>query len=286
MNRAGKIFFFGDSHIHAIQEALAVRERKGIVHRMEARRLFKAKQIKEPKESTPQTQSRLLAAFDWFRRGRRQSEFAIIGDITFRAARRAVRKLGPDDVFVSVIGGNQHAVFSTIQHPQRFDFVLPGEDEPAHASMHGAELIPFNTLYEFFRASLRDGDVQTIASLRMLTKARVVHLLTPPPKRDNSWIEQHHDTLFASEGIDRLGVSNPELRMKFWRLQNRALGELCAAVRVEVLGPPQEACDPDGFLIRDCYAGDATHANRHYGELVLKQLELATERDRSVGSGQ
>ena len=61
--------------------------------------------------------------------------------------------------------------------------------------------------------------------------------------------------------------------MKFWQLQNRAIEEICIELGLEVLGPPRGSLDPEGFLARPCYAGDATHANRRYGELVLEQLE-------------
>ena len=37
--------------------------------------------------------------------------------------------------------------------------------------------------------------------------------------------------------------------------------------------PPAAALDPEGFLARDYYANDATHANPPYGELVLREVE-------------
>ena len=259
----------GDSHIHAIKEALEARgPASAAPFRIEARRLFKIKEISAPGEATPQRRR------PWFfgRTRRDRQTRALVGDISAREALRILRSLGPDDVLVSVIGGNQHAVFSTIQHPQPFDFILSGENK-ADAPADGAEIIPFRTLYEYFRSSLRNNDGETVAELRRSTAARVVHLLTPPPKRENEWIEQHHDTFFAREGIAASGVSPPALRMKFWRLQNRAIEAICGELGVEVLGPPESACDPDGFLLRDYYAGDATHANARYGELVLQQLE-------------
>jgi hypothetical protein len=143
----------------------------------------------------------------------------------------------------------------------------PGEIQP------DVELIPFRPLYEYFSEALRLGDGQTIAALRNSTKAQIVHLLAPPPKRENDYIEEHHDTLFAAAGISSLGVSPPGLRMKFWQLQNRAIEEICVELGIETLAPPRDAADPDGFLKRTFYAGDATHANARYGELVLQQLE-------------
>ena len=261
----GRVFVLGDSHIHAIKDALEARAGDTAVP-IEARRLLKMKPVTEQ----PDKKLGILdSALKRFRRSPSAREVAVLGDISADEALGIVRSLGPNDVLVSVIGGNQHAVFSTIQHPQPFDFITPEGGPPAK----GAEMVPFRALYDYFRDSLRKGDGETIDTLRRSTTARMVHLLAPPPKRKNAWIEHYHDTFFASEGITRLGVSSPDLRIKFWRLQNRAIEEICADLGIEVMGPPPDGCDEDGFLARDCYAGDATHANVKYGELVLRQLE-------------
>ena len=258
----------GDSHIHAIKEAIAARSSDDVHPSIEAMRLVK---MKDALQSSPARRTavpiigrvrNLLSG-----RSREQTKF---GDISFPQALKLARRLRPQDILISVIGGNQHAVFSTIQHPQRFDFMLPDETT---AIAPKSELIPFQTLYPYFRSALREGDGKTIAAFRRATKARMIHLLAPPPKRKNHWIEAYHDTLFVGGGLERQGVSRPEFRMKFWRLQNRAIEEICADLDVEVLGIPAQASDPEGFLDRHYYAGDATHANRQYGELVLHQLD-------------
>lgn len=264
---AGRVLIIGDSHIHAIKEALAARGRDGCARPIEAKRLVKMKQAGRRERAGP----RGMPIVDRARSLLTGETVTRMGDISLAEALKLARRLQPRDILVSVIGGNQHAVFSTIQHPQRFDFMLPGEATPVARK---SELVPFQTLYPYFRTALREGDGKTIAAFREATKARMIHLRAPPPKRKNHWIEAYHDTLFVGEGLGRRGVSTPELRMKFWRLQNRAIGEICAAIDVEVLDIPPEAADPDGFLDRQYYAGDATHANRQYGELVLHQLEL------------
>jgi hypothetical protein len=236
-----RIVVFGDSHIHAIQEAIRHRKARHREVRVEALRLLKEKNNK------------------------------IIGDTSFEAILDIVRGLSANDIFVTVIGGNQHAVFSTIQHPAAFDFLLPG-DSPDDVARN-AELIPFRTLHDYFVSGIRSGDLKSIKALREATSAHVVHLLAPPPKGDNAFIEDYHDTRFAEEDIASLGVSSPALRMRFWRLQNLVIEEFCAELGIETLGPPAAARDPNGFLDRVCYANDATHANAEYGELVLQQLE-------------
>jgi hypothetical protein len=269
----GRVVIIGDSHVHAIKDALEARGPSHAKGKIVAQRLLKSKPLPAIDGAPPQGRlRRLVGSARKIATGKRPGAMtAVFGDVSLDDALKLARRLRPEDVLVSVIGGNQHAVFSTIQHPQPFDFELP--DGAGRLAAGGAELIPFRTLYPYFRAALRDGDGKTIATFRKSTSARMIQLLAPPPKRMNDWIEQHHDTLFVAEGLARQGVSKPELRLKFWQLQNRAIEEICIELGVEVLRPPESSLDPDGFLARPFFAGDATHANRRYGELVLEQLE-------------
>src|SRR4051812_22743167 len=83
-----RVVVFGDSHVHAIQEAVRHRKAQNREVSIEARRLLKEIGGKS------------------------------IGDTSFDDILEIARQLSEDDVLVTVIGGNQHAVFSTIQHPQ------------------------------------------------------------------------------------------------------------------------------------------------------------------------
>jgi hypothetical protein len=244
-----RIVLFGDSHIHAIQDALKSRRSENDNLAFEARRLLK------PKANAP--------------RARSSPKAGTIGDTSFERFLSIAASLRGTDILVSVIGGNQHAVFGTIRHPVPFDFHSP-EDPRVEK---GVSLIPYRMLYDQFLRGLGKGDGAMLAALRSATTAKVVHLFAPPPKHKNAFIELYHDTHFAAEGIEHLGVSPPALRMKFWHLQNRVLREICGELDIEVIPPPPEAVDPQGFLERSCYAGDATHGNVKYGELVLADLE-------------
>lgn len=234
-----RILLFGDSHTYAVQRAIERRSAKGLAVPLTAHRLLKTKND------------------------------VVMGDTTFEEYLALAGKLDERDVAVSMIGGNQHAVFSTIQHPQKFTFLMPSDPHEAEE----AELIPYRALAQHFDAGIRGRDGQSLAALRKATQARVVHLLPPPPKRDNAHILKHHESKFAQDNIADLGVSAPELRMAFWRLQAQLLEELCAELNIEVLPPPSAALDSDGFLAPEFYASDATHANASYGELVLQQIE-------------
>jgi hypothetical protein len=234
----GRALLFGDSHAHAVLRAIAKREGKGQPVPISAHRLLKDKN------------------------GVR------IGTTSFEAFLKLVADLKPEDLVVSMIGGNQHAVYSTIQHPQRFDFYSP--DVGSFDS--SGDMIPYRALKQVFAKGLRTGDGRSLQALRSGTVARVVHILPPPPKQDNEHIAQNHETLFAND-LPKLGVSSPELRLKFWKLQTRVLLRICQDLGIEVMPPPRRAVDDAGFLRQEFYANDATHGNWLYGERILRDIE-------------
>ena len=235
-----KILLFGDSHSYAIQRALERREKKRQPIPLQAYRLLKMKNDVQ------------------------------VGDTSLERFTEIARKLRRQDIVLSAIGGNNHAVFSTIQHPVRFDFVDFTDDSETE---EGVPTIPYRTLEAYFAQAIRNRDAKSIEALRKSTKARVVHMLPPPPKADNQFIREYHESVFAKDGIISQGVSAPRLRLRFWKLQARVLANVCGEFGVEVMAPPQGALDPEGFLAREYYAHDATHANPDYGELVLQQVE-------------
>lgn len=250
--RRPRILLFGDSHSNAVQRAVEKRSGKG--------------------ESAPLCVYRLL----------KEKNGRSLGDTSFEDFVQIAGQLTADDVVISMIGGNQHAVFSTVQHPQPFDFFAPGEPDPAGNS---PQLVPFRALEEAFESGLRRGDGKSIDALRKATIARVVHVIPPPPKQDNAHIQQHHESLFAKEGLTSRGVSRPELRLKFWRLQTRVLEKLCGEMGVEILMPPARTVNEAGFLRPEYYAQDATHANWRYGERVLREVERRYLRRTSALGG-
>jgi len=233
------IVLFGDSHSYAVQRAIEKRKGKGF--------------------PVPLTVYRLL----------KEKNGGTIGNLSFEAFLRLVADLSPDDVVLSMIGGNQHAVFSTIPHPQPFDFYTVDGDSPASADV---EIIPYRALSDAFATGLGKGDGKALEALRKATSARVVHICSPPPKADNDFIARHHETLFAQEGIASRGVSPPELRLKFWKLQVRILQRMCKRLGIEIMMPPARAVS-GGFLSPEFYADDATHANWLYGEQVIREVE-------------
>jgi hypothetical protein len=233
------ILVYGHSHTHA-------------VHRAITERLSKQRPV-------PLTVFRSL----------NRSNTKNVGNITFEAFLERASQLGPEDILVSMIGGNHHAIASTLQHPQPFDFFTPDAEAPANA---GPEIIPYRAIMQGFGKAVLKKEGKQLLRLQQATRARIAHLLPPPPKFDNAYVARHAGKVLAPGGIAPSEVSPPELRLKFWNLQSRVLHKWCGDRGIEVLPPPPEALE-QGFLRREYWNPDATHANELYGELVLRLVE-------------
>jgi hypothetical protein len=244
-----QVLLYGDSHSEAVYQAGELRQRKRI--------------------PTPIC----------IHRARRQKGEIILGDTSLEEFVGLTRELTANDVVISMIGGNQHAVFSTIQHPIKFDVLEPGE-EP-NALRPGAQLVPYRAIASMLHSGIRGRDGRSLTAVRESTGAKMVHVMPPPPKRDSEFIRSYHESRFKDE-IAKLGVSTPELRMKIWRIQQNILRDFCVELGIELLDPPTNALDSDGFLLPEYYAMDATHANRAYGMLILEHLERRFLSDAKV----
>lgn len=247
--RPPTIVLFGDSHSYAVQRAIEKRKGKSL--------------------AVPLTVYRLL----------KEKNGGTIGNLSFEDFLEKIGGLSPEDVVLSMIGGNQHAVLSTIRHPQPFDFHTIEGDLPPTANV---EIVPYRALAETFSIGLQKGDGKILEALRAATRARVVHICSPPPKADNDFIAKHHESLFAEGGIASRGVSPPEFRLKFWKLQVRVLQRICNRIGIEMMVPPARTMS-GGFLSPEYYANDATHANWLYGEKVIREVEsrFLADKERS-----
>jgi hypothetical protein len=234
-----RIVVIGDSHTAALKRAREFGERSRAYGRIEVVRIRKEKGKKE------------------------------LGDVDFGAFCEMIRGFGEDEFVFSAMGGNQYAVVSTVQNPIDFDY-LAGPADTAVAK--DAQVVPRRAIAGYIDAGVRGTDGPVLREIRKATRAKVFHLLPPPPKQDNGFISQYFESRFAVEGMEKLGPSRPELRLKTWNLQADCLEQLCCEVDIQLVRPPAEAVTADGFLAENCYAKDATHGNRRYGEMVLKQI--------------
>jgi len=237
MSDPRKILFFGDSHVHAVRDAIKQGATGPDGHELRALRLTKIK------------------------------HGALIGNISHSDLVLVCNTLSAGDLAVSVVGGNQHATLSLIRHPSPFDMMAPEATAP-----DVPQIVPRNAIKGLFRLGMQPNDIRRIAEAAAAGPHRTVHLAPPPPKADEAHILRRVEADFAARGIMEHGVSPAPLRLRFWEVQVEVLTEMLAEHGVTVLPPPDGTRTEDGYLRPEYYARDATHANPAYGARVLDQI--------------
>ncbi|MCW2338512.1 hypothetical protein M2337_002745 [Sphingobium sp. B2D3A] len=200
-------------------------------------------------------------------RVRKSKDGKELGDESVDQFCRRIARLKTDDYVFSAIGGNQYAIISTIKHERDF-IVLDRHGNHSTA----AEVVPHRALGSYIESGVRHSDGAVLRKIRAATQARLYHLSPPPPKSDNEFIRKFHETRFAAAGLGLLEPTDPAFRLACWKMQQESLSTLCADVNVKLLPPPDNAVTQDGYLGRAFYSKDVTHANRRYGEQVLRQI--------------
>lgn len=167
---------------------------------------------------------------------------------------------------ISVIGGGAQHVMSLNPHPNVFDFVLP--EAPDLPLVEGAAIMPVDQARATLE-SIAEEDLQLLPLIAGATQGRTIHLLPPPPVREESPID--HPMWHARVGRSTK-ISPASFRMKVHRLHAVIMAEACAAAGVTLLPPPPEALDAEGYLRPELW-GRPCHANARYGAMVLDQLQ-------------
>lgn len=231
-----RILILGDSHIHAIKDAL--------------------------REAKPETDGFDVTAL-------RIISKSGLGDITFDEGLAMCAQLTGSDFLATAFRGNQYNTIGLIQHARPFDVMLT---ETAPMVEGALEVIPLNLFRQFFYDTLKGGYGRLLLKVKETTKAPMACLAPPAPKEDGQLIKRKAETFFRNAGIAEFGVSPAQLRLKLWTLQDEALARYCAENSMIHLGNPSPARDENGYLRREYYFNDGTHGNSQYGALVIEQL--------------
>jgi hypothetical protein len=161
---------------------------------------------------------------------------------------------------VSLLNGHDHSVLSLIQHPSRYDFVLPTHpDLPLDST---AQVLPYRTIAR----QVREQVAPTIDALALLRAfwpdANICHVLPPPPVASAEHILAQKEAIVGE--CRAHGVSSPYLRLKYYFECQAQLTSALGAMNIATFAAPAGTLDGEGFLAADYY-WDATHGNPGYG---------------------
>ena len=201
------------------------------------------------------------------------------------SARDAVSivKNSPSDarVFLSIFG-TYHNIWGLLRSGPEFDFFLDQEDPP---DPDARVRIPHRAVAGAFERHLsKPGFLQRMEK----TASSPLYLLsTPPPKGDNDYmlerLTSQKKRSYRGRDVAEIGVERPLSRLKLWQMETRAITRWAASEGMEFVAAPQEALDGSGFL-HSAFYSDATHANEHYGALVVDQICAIVE-GRQLANG-
>ncbi|MDD2796337.1 hypothetical protein [Acidocella sp.] len=233
----GRIFVMGHSHACALEAAHKRRVPGAQVPEM------RFALLNDPQFEPPMAEGGLCPA--------------LLGELRAAAA----------EVHVSVLGGNDHSIIGMLNHPQRFDFVLPEAPE-----------LPVDEMCEILPAGLLRGELArrvaphlaVLAAYRAAVPGRLVHIESPPPVPSAAHIRTYPGIF--KDMIVAYGVSPALLRYKLWRLHSALYREACARLGVAFLGVPAEMQDAQGMMVEAGWNPDPTHGNPVYGAHVLEKL--------------
>lgn len=238
------LILLGHSHVGAVVDALKLR--------------------------TPQSGEGMLYVHDVWAKNTQYADSDGAGGIAFNAdVLRLIDATVPADQprhFISMFGGNGHVLLALSKHPRPFDFVLP--ERPDLPLEPGAEVLPYDYIAEALKPLMLSYIWQMIG-LRQALGQSIVCVETPPPYGDDAYVSANLGTYIK----DPKNIVGRAMRYKMWRLHSNLLRYFCDACGVEFLAAPEEGIDPEGFLRREGYGMDATHANAWYGELLVRKFE-------------
>jgi hypothetical protein len=109
---------------------------------------------------------------------------------------------------------------------------------------------------------------------------RIALIGTPPPKGDNEALRALLKTeeFFVSRAallghsLDTVPITDPYVRLKLWYLLQDMLAEEARIRGLMFIPVSTEVQDADGFLKREFWASDVTHANEAYGNVMYETV--------------
>lgn len=175
-----------------------------------------------------------------------------------------------------VWGGNEHNLFYFFEDHRSFDFVSRHVNKLSFA----LNVIPQRIVREKFNKTSLQNLRGLLAGIEKAPVFSVAVVGTPPPKRDNEQLRKIllNEPYFVDwaadigENLETVKILSPHIQLKLWFLLQDMLAEAAHQVGVRFIPVAREVMDAEGFLREEYWYPDVTHANRHYGEVMLRQI--------------
>lgn len=201
--------------------------------------------------------------------------------ITIDEAKEIARSMPAEAPLLIAMLGTYHNIVGLLRAEPEYDFLLNTEDAPEPAVQ---SRIPHRAMAASFEDHLKRAG--SVRDLKAVTKSPVYILGTPPPKQDNEFLldkfMRQKRPEYRGRSVADIGIERATTRLKLWKMETELTAKWAASYGIGYLGPPAESVDSVGFLRRDYYNDDATHANAGYGALVIQQILELIETQRAV----
>ncbi len=174
-----------------------------------------------------------------------------------------------------VWGGNEHNFFFFFQANQPFDFI----SKSVNQIISSFQIVPQAMVREKFRPHVQEL-AEVLAELKKTSIGPLAVVGTPPPKEGSEELRQLLKTepYFVEwaeklgKSIDTIKITAAPVRLKLWYVLQEMLAQIARDADVQFIPVAPETVDENGYLRREYWAPDVTHANAEYGQVMMRKI--------------
>lgn len=197
------------------------------------------------------------------------------GTLTMPEAAALAASLTERDALILMHLGSLHNIIGLLNHETPYAFL---QEQGKSTGVEGAQIIPVSTLQATFAAVIARDAV--VAAMKTATRARVFHIMPPPPKQ--AITRDYSSKVYHGNSVAELGFSPPAHRLGLWRLEDALVSDYVEKLGITHVTPPENTLTAEGYLAPIFCADDATHANRAYGKALMDHLVVKIRQNQSA----
>ena len=170
------------------------------------------------------------------------------------------------EIVCLLLRGNRHNVLGIVENPVPFA-IGDGANGAEPPEANDRHFIPSGLIRDTFESWLEKKLI--VALYDTFPSARRVYISPPPPLADFAHIQTYPD-IFKSKLSN--GPAPDKLRTLLYRTEIKVTKKVSENEGAMFIEPAPHTFDEAGFLHRNLYAPDPTHANSIYGNIMLKHI--------------